>query len=41
VSTVNWHKHTLWYREGSRLSYKPVIMKPLTVDTIALKTRSY
>ncbi|HMW80509.1 MAG TPA: succinate dehydrogenase flavoprotein subunit, partial [Accumulibacter sp.] len=38
---INWHKHTLWYREGSRLSYKPVIMKPLTVDTIALKTRSY
>ncbi|MCM8594376.1 succinate dehydrogenase flavoprotein subunit [Accumulibacter sp.] len=38
---VNWHKHTLWYREGNRLSYKPVIMKPLTVDTIALKTRSY
>jgi len=38
---VNWHKHTLWHREGNRLSYKPVIMKPLSVETIALKTRSY
>jgi len=38
---ANWHKHTLWHREGNRLSYKPVIMKPLSVETIALKTRSY
>jgi len=38
---VNWHKHTLWHREGSSLSYKPVTMTPLTVETIALKTRSY
>ncbi|WP_291985188.1 succinate dehydrogenase flavoprotein subunit [Candidatus Accumulibacter sp. ACC007] len=38
---VNWHKHTLWEREGSSLSYKPVTMTPLTVETIALKTRSY
>ncbi|MBL8398596.1 MAG: succinate dehydrogenase flavoprotein subunit [Candidatus Accumulibacter sp.] len=38
---VNWHKHTLWHRDGNRLSYKPVIMKPLSVETIALKTRSY
>ncbi|MCP5249752.1 MAG: succinate dehydrogenase flavoprotein subunit [Candidatus Accumulibacter sp.] len=38
---VNWHKHTLWQREGSSLSYKPVTMTPLTVETIALKTRSY
>ena len=38
---ANWHKHTLWQREGSSLSYKPVTMTPLTVESIALKTRSY
>ena len=38
---TNWHKHTLWHRDGNRLSYKPVIMKPLSVESIALKTRSY
>ena len=37
----DWHKHTLWYSEGSRLSYKPVQMKPLTVDSVPLKTRSF
>ncbi len=38
---ANWHKHTLWHREGNKLSYKPVNMTPLSVETIALKTRSY
>jgi succinate dehydrogenase / fumarate reductase flavoprotein subunit len=37
----NWLKHTLWYREGNRLNYKPVQMKPLSVDTIELKKRAY
>jgi succinate dehydrogenase / fumarate reductase flavoprotein subunit len=37
----NWLKHTLWNREGNRLEYKPVNLNPLTVETIALKTRSY
>lgn len=37
----NWLKHTLWHRDGNRLDYKPVNMNPLTVETIALKTRSY
>ena len=37
----NWHKHTLWHRDGNKLSYKPVNMTPLSVETIALKTRSY
>ncbi|MCK6405187.1 MAG: succinate dehydrogenase flavoprotein subunit [Rhodocyclaceae bacterium] len=36
-----WHKHTLWQRDGNKLSYKPVVMTPLSVETIALKTRSY
>src|ERR1700674_500036 len=29
---VNWLKHTLWYKDGNRLDYKPVHMKPLTVE---------
>ena len=37
----NWLKHTLWYRDDNHLEYKPVNLKPLTVETIALKTRSY
>ena len=36
-----WHKHTLWYRESNRLSYKPVQMKPLTVESVPLKTRTF
>ena len=38
---TDWHKHTLWYSEGSRLSYKPVQMKPLTVESVPLKTRTF
>jgi len=38
---ANWLKHTLWHRDGNRLEYKPVQMKPLSVDTIALKKRTY
>jgi succinate dehydrogenase / fumarate reductase flavoprotein subunit len=37
----NWLKHTLWYKDANRLEYKPVQMKPLTVDTIELKKRAY
>ena len=37
----NWLKHTLWYRDGNRLDYKAVNLTPLTVDTVAVKTRSY
>ena len=36
-----WLKHTLWYREGNRLEYKPVNLKPLSVDSVALKKRTY
>ncbi|WP_301102303.1 succinate dehydrogenase flavoprotein subunit [Propionivibrio sp.] len=36
-----WLKHSLWHREGSTLSYKPVNLTPLSVETIALKTRAY
>ena len=38
---ANWLKHTLWTREGNRLAYKPVHLKPLTVETFAPKVRTY
>lgn len=38
---TEWLKHTLWYRDGNRLDYKEVTLKPLTVDTIPLKKRAY
>jgi succinate dehydrogenase / fumarate reductase flavoprotein subunit len=38
---AEWHKHTLWHKEGNRLTYKPVQMKPLTVASVELKTRSF
>ncbi|WP_269532430.1 succinate dehydrogenase flavoprotein subunit [Chitinimonas sp. BJYL2] len=37
----NWLRHSLWQREGNKLDYKPVNLTPLTVETIALKARSY
>ena len=36
-----WMKHTLWYSEGNRLEYKPVNLKPLTVESIPPKVRSF
>ena len=38
---ANWMKHTLWYREGNRLEYKPVKLKPLTVEGFEPKARVY
>jgi len=38
---ANWLKHTLWYREGNRLDYKPVNLKPLSVDAFPPKARTY
>ncbi|MEY3468705.1 MAG: hypothetical protein RL203_799 [Pseudomonadota bacterium] len=38
---TEWHKHTLWHREGNKLTYKPVQMQPLTVESIPLKTRTF
>ena len=38
---ANWLKHTLWFREGNRLEYKPVRMKPLTVEAFPPKARTY
>jgi succinate dehydrogenase / fumarate reductase flavoprotein subunit len=36
-----WHKHTLWHKEGNQLTYKPVQMKPLTVESVKLQTRTF
>ena len=38
---TDWHKHTLWYSETNSLAYKPVQMKPLTVASVELKTRTF
>jgi len=38
---TEWHKHTLWHRDGNKLTYKPVQMQPLTVESIPLKTRTF
>jgi succinate dehydrogenase / fumarate reductase flavoprotein subunit len=37
----NWMKHTLWYKDGNRLLYKPVHLKPMTVETFEPKVRTY
>jgi len=38
---ANWLRHTLWYSEGNRLDYKPVTMKPLTVESFPPKARTF
>ena len=37
----NWLKHTLWYKQGNRLEYKPVHLKPMSVETFEPKVRTY
>lgn len=36
-----WLKHSLFSKEGRKLDYKPVRLKPLTVDAFAPKERVY
>ncbi len=38
---TDWHKHTLWHSTSNSLTYKPVQMIPLTVDSLPLKVRSF
>lgn len=38
---IHWLKHTLYFKEGGRLDYKPVRMKPLSVDSFPPKPRVY
>jgi succinate dehydrogenase / fumarate reductase flavoprotein subunit len=37
----NWMKHTLWFKEGNRLDYRPVHLRPLSVETMEPKVRTY
>src|SRR4029077_776048 len=38
---ADWLKHTLWFRDGNPLDYKPVNLKPLSVDAFPPKARTY
>ena len=38
---AKWLKHTLFFSENSRLDYKPVRLKPLTVESFPPKARTY
>jgi succinate dehydrogenase / fumarate reductase flavoprotein subunit len=38
---LHWLKHSLYSRDGQRLDYKPVRMKPLTVESFPPKKRVY
>ncbi len=37
----NWMKHSLWFTKDNKVDYKPVITKPLTVDTFSPKARTF
>ncbi|MDA0670613.1 MAG: succinate dehydrogenase flavoprotein subunit [Proteobacteria bacterium] len=37
----NWLKHTLYYADTNTIDYRDVKLKPLTVETFALKKRVY
>ena len=36
-----WLKHSLYYKEGHRMEYKPVRLKPMSVETFPPKERVY
>ena len=38
---ANWMKHTLWHSQDNSLSYKPVRMQPLTVESVPPKVRTF
>ena len=38
---ANWLKHTLWHSASNSLSYKPVNLKPLTVESVPPKVRTF
>ena len=38
---VSWLKHTFWFKDDNRLDYKPVKLKPLTVEPFQPKARVY
>jgi len=38
---ANWMKHSLYFRDGDRMDFKPVATKPLSVETFPPKERVY
>jgi succinate dehydrogenase / fumarate reductase flavoprotein subunit len=38
---ANWMKHTLWHSDTNSLTYKPVNLKPLTVDSVPPMVRTF
>ncbi len=38
---VHWMRHSLYFKEGRRMDYKPVRIKPITVDPFPPKARVY
>jgi succinate dehydrogenase / fumarate reductase flavoprotein subunit len=38
---ANWMKHTLWHSATNSLTYKPVNLKPRTVDSVPPKVRTF
>lgn len=38
---AHWLKHSLYYRDDRRIEYKPVRLRPMTVDTFPPKERVY
>jgi succinate dehydrogenase / fumarate reductase flavoprotein subunit len=38
---ANWLKHTLYFREGDRIDFRPVRTRPLSVETFPPKPRVY
>jgi succinate dehydrogenase / fumarate reductase, flavoprotein subunit len=37
----DWLKHSLWFSEGNRLDYKAVNLKPMSVESIPPKVRTF
>ena len=38
---ANWMKHSLWHSASNSLTYKPVNLKPRTVDSVPPKVRTF
>jgi len=38
---AKWMKHTFWYKDNNHLEYRPVQLKPLTVESFEPKARVY
>ncbi|MFN7445261.1 MAG: FAD-binding protein, partial [Curvibacter sp.] len=38
---ANWMKHTLWHSASNSLTYKPVNLEPLTVESVPPKVRTF